>query len=373
MADNTKDIMQPAGNATSTSNATSPTSKFTDNRALRERDEATRRASDGDAPNNDDHMAAPDDDNTLSSSSHLNKDPASPINVDRWIQLYHHLLLIAALQPSRPVIHLNHSGALQLNDAYTKGRVTFEGIVGPLPAPADAGGIAVFKRVCENLVPSIVGRIEELSKKNSEDNSTRIPDDGTVFPNSLWEFVITPEMISHYSLIRDRFDVDDEVVEPEKDRELREFLEGIIAETYGIRDGEAAAPGKKIKLSLKKQPLDKCEKFKTVNDKTRAYYKAHPQNSELTYTQEDEIPDWRDALSSPSGTIWERRTSRETSTSCQRAKKSWCRRPQGKACCGHTAKKRETGTAQTASDGDSHWCCASSAKTQTSTPGFSAA
>lgn len=247
MVDSTQDSTQHAADATLSGHACSRIPSPTDDTFAGEDDVDTRSASTVVAHDIDVPVATSDADNASPSSFSDGDGDATPSNEDRWIQLYHHLLLVAALQPSKLIIRLNHPGALQLLDAYTEGFTTAEGLVDPLPAQAGPEGIAVFQRVCENLVPSLIGRIEELSRKTSEE------DQGD--RESLWRFVIKPAMISQYRRIRACFHVDDEIEPPEDDRELREFLESIIVETQDTIAANKLEMGKRTRIKLRKEEI----------------------------------------------------------------------------------------------------------------------
>lgn len=297
MVDSTQDSTQHAADATLSGHASSRTPSPTDDTFADEDDVDTKSASTDVAHDIDVPVATSDADDASPYSFSDGDGDATPINEDRWIQLYHHLLLVATLQPSKPVIRLNHPGALQLLDAYTEGLITAEGLVDTVPAQAGPEGIAVFQRVCENLVPSLIGRIEELSRKNLEgEQGDREPQ---------WRFVITPTMITQYRRIRARFDVDDEIERPEDDRELREFLESIIVETQDTVATNQLEMGKRTRMKLRKgdnqmvshgqQPLDERETFRRVGGVTQAVFRGEAKGSDLIYTQRDEIPDLRNA------------------------------------------------------------------------------
>jgi hypothetical protein len=81
-----------------------------------------------------------DSDNNDNDTDDAKMFTATPISEDLWIQLYHHLLVVAALQPSKPVVWLYNTNQLKYFDAYLEGKIATEGIMGPWPLRRDSVG-----------------------------------------------------------------------------------------------------------------------------------------------------------------------------------------------------------------------------------------
>jgi hypothetical protein len=110
-----------------------------------------------------------DDENASDSEEDPATDDGETVSDVLWVQLYHHLLLVAALQPSKPTTRLYHTAQLQYMDAYFEGRIDAEGIIGVYPAERDRESKNVFESMAEELVPGLQARIKALSEQNWKD------------------------------------------------------------------------------------------------------------------------------------------------------------------------------------------------------------
>lgn len=217
-------------------------------------------------------------------------DPNTP-DEEFWIHLYHHILIVALLQPSKPTVYLYNTAQLQYLDAYFEGKISPGGIVGIWPPRRDTPSKQIFLTLCEALVPGLQKRIKALSEKNwREKPENKRVDVGR--RQQLWKFVITPEMISQYREIRQEIDVEGEIVTPEAHPELLDFLEQAVAEQYDTTTWKHKHDGRKI--VLKQKPLHVDETFEPSEGQIQAFFDGKDIDSGLKYQQQDMIPEIRD-------------------------------------------------------------------------------
>jgi hypothetical protein len=236
-----------------------------------------------------------DTSNTLTAQP--NKDDEL-IDGDLWIYLYHHLLLVACLHPSKPVAWLYNTNALQYFDAYYGGRIGADGIVGVWPPRRESAGRQTFIKVAQDLTPRLVTRIKTLS----EHNRVAEPANRSSNPFSrerLWKFIITSVMVSQYLQIRESIGaVDGEILGPENHPVLFQFLLEEIKNQYPNRSNWVhKSTGREV--VLKQQPRDLRETFEPTQGMILAIFEGKVDGTNITYHQENFIPEMCEASCVP--------------------------------------------------------------------------
>jgi hypothetical protein len=229
-----------------------------------------------------------DSDNNDNDTDDAKMFTATPISEDLWIQLYHHLLVVAALQPSKPVVWLYNTNQLKYFDAYLEGKIATEGIMGPWPLRRDSVGKEAFMERCKRLVKGLRARIKAMSEKNWQAEAAKQLQN-PFSPERLWKFIITPGMISQYSTVFKNIGVEGEFVNPEANPELLAFLEAIIAAQYETTTWVHNSSIRTV--VLKQKPIDPHESFTPSEGRIIASYETTIPGTSLIYRQQDAIPE----------------------------------------------------------------------------------
>lgn len=114
-------------------------------------EEAEEEASDASSFQQDDedevepNDEASDHNNTAMASAARIPNKADPADENIWIQLYHHVLLIASLQPTEPTAWLYNTNQLQDLDTYINGQINSDGIIGESVFRCDSDATRVFE------------------------------------------------------------------------------------------------------------------------------------------------------------------------------------------------------------------------------------